>query len=71
MNKKQKSKALEALQVFIKNPKHKSLNNHKLSGKWSKYRSINITSDLRAIYVPINKTLVRFIDIGSHSKLYS
>ena len=46
-----------------------SLNNHKLSGKYADYRSINVTGDIRIAYkrVPDGFYLVA---IGTHSELY-
>lgn len=71
LNKRQKTEAIENIEIFLKDPHNQILNNHKLSGKWSDYRSINVTGDLGAIYLIVNDGLVRFIDIGSHSQLYS
>lgn len=60
------------LGIFIKNKNDIILNNHCLSGKLKKYRSINITGDWRAIFREIKKeNVVYFIAIGSHSKLYN
>ncbi len=36
--------------LFLNNPFELILNNHKLNGKYKKYRSINITGDLRVLY---------------------
>jgi len=47
-----------------------SLNNHKLSGEFSAYRSINITGDYRAIYKKIDPEAIYWIAIGTHSQLY-
>jgi mRNA-degrading endonuclease YafQ of YafQ-DinJ toxin-antitoxin module len=38
------------LELFLKEPFHPQLNNHPLTGKYSNYRSINITGDGRAIF---------------------
>jgi mRNA-degrading endonuclease YafQ of YafQ-DinJ toxin-antitoxin module len=45
------------------------LNNHKLSGKYAEYRSINVTGDIRVAYkrVPDGFYLAA---IGTHSELY-
>lgn len=67
--KKIKGKVIKHFEVFVVDPMNQVLNNHKLHGKWSKYRSINVTSDIRAIYY-LENGVARFIDIGSHSKLY-
>lgn len=58
------------IKLFVVDQNNPILNNHRLHGKWSKYRSINITGDIRIIYVQ-EDNIVRFIDIGSHSELYS
>lgn len=46
------------------------LNNHELSGRLKGFRSINITSDLRAIYMVIGDEIYLYEMIGSHSQLY-
>jgi len=56
--------------LFFENPHHPALHNHKLKGKWSGYRSINITGDIRAIYKPVDETMVHFVAVGTHSELY-
>ena len=65
--------------AFLKNPNnypkvlHKydiKLNNHPLKGKWSGYRSINISGDLRALYKEMGEDKVIFTNIGSHNQLY-
>ena len=45
------------------------LNNHRLTGRWSGYRSINITGDIRAIFKK-NEDEATFVAIDSHSNLY-
>ena len=69
--KKLKTKAIDQLALFVVDPMDARLNNHALSGKWSDYRSINITGDIRAIYTPLEEGIARFVDIGSHAQLYS
>ena len=68
--KKVKSKAIEQLTIFAVDHMDARLNNHSLTGKWSDHRSINITGNVRAIYTEANENIVRFVDIGSHPKLY-
>lgn len=70
LSKKTKKQAIDQFEKFITDPMETGLNNHKLHGKWSKYRSININGNIRAIYVQ-DGNIARFIDIGSHSELYS
>lgn len=57
------------LKLFRQNPFNPTLNNHSLKGKYSGYRSINITGDLRAIYKRIGENII-FVTIDSHSNLY-
>ncbi len=59
----------ERLIIFMNNPFSPELNNHSLSGKYSKCRSINITGDIRAVY-EVKDDRVRFLDIDNHNNLY-
>jgi len=59
----------ERLLIWSTNPLDPLLRNHSLKGKYSKYRSINITGDYRALYVQTGKELI-FDAIGTHSQLY-
>ena len=70
LSKSVKEKAIARLQIFIQDPFETVLNNHPLNGKFSACRSINITADIRAVYKTIEKDLVYFVAIGSHSELY-
>lgn len=65
-----KKKAIATLEKFIVNPQNPTLRNHGLSGKWKGHFSINVTGDTRAVYFVIEKDIVRFVAIGSHSELY-
>ena len=63
----------EAIAVFVQNPLHPQLHNHKLRNEWEGYRSINITADYRAIYEEVNvdeESLAYFVTIGTHEELY-
>ncbi len=59
----------ERLMTFEGNPFARELNNHALHGKYAECRSINITGDLRALYV-VRKEGLRFILLDTHSNLY-
>lgn len=64
---------LKRREMFLQNPFHSQLNNHKLTGQFSDYRSINITGDWRAIYweyVIDGEKVVLFEVLGTHSQLY-
>ncbi len=63
----------EKVVLFAKNPNDLELNNHLLKKPYSGLRSINITSDWRAIYQEksTNGEIVAFfILIGTHQQLY-
>lgn len=59
----------ERIELFTKNPLHRSLRNHALKGKWKEYRSINITGDVRALYLQKEDEAI-FDAVGTHSQLY-
>lgn len=61
----------QKLVLFIENKFHPQLNNHALTGKFSKFRSINITGDWRAIFIEYdNRETIFFEILGTHSELY-
>lgn len=62
------------LNLFIQDQFYPLLNNHSLIGKFSGFRSINITGDWRGIYKEeigedLEKIMI-FIALGTHSELY-
>lgn len=61
----------ERRDVFTLNPFDPILQNHALQGKYQGYRSISITGDYRAVYKLIDKDTIIFVDLGTHSELYS
>ena len=62
---------LEMRVVILANTEfHPLLNNHKLHGEYSDYRSINISGNIRLVYKKINKETVYLMAIGTHSELY-
>jgi addiction module RelE/StbE family toxin len=65
-----KKKVLVVLQKFVDDPLNPSLRNHPLSGKWNNHFSINVTGDVRAVYLYIKNDVVHFVAVGSHSELY-
>lgn len=69
-----KSSFRNRLKLYLKDPFHPLLNNHKLTGKFSGSRSINITGDWRAIFAEyIHKNgekVVIFEVLGTHNQLY-
>lgn len=61
------------LRIFVKQPTFPQLRNHALRKGWLGYRSIDITSDWRAIYKEIKigeETIAYFVSIGTHKELY-
>ena len=62
----------QKIKIFINDKSNIILNNHKLIGNLKGYRSINITSDWRAIFQEFDKEkIVYFVMIGTHSNLYN
>ena len=57
------------LQVFNQNPLHPTLRNHALKGKYKEYRSIDVTGDVRALYLQREDEAI-FDTVGTHSRLY-
>lgn len=58
------------LRLFVKDPFHLLLRNHRLSGDREGQRSINVTGDWRAVYEMKNSHTVVFLEIGTHDSLY-
>lgn len=58
------------IKTFAADPSHTQLRDHALHGRYQGYRSINISGDVRALYVQKGTTIVIFAFIGSHSQLY-
>jgi len=54
----------------LKNHSHLLLRVHPLKGKYAGYWSMNISGDLRAIYLIRKENIIIFALIGSHSNLY-
>jgi len=60
----------ERLGLFEEDSLNPILRNHSLHGPYVKYRSIDITGDLRALYENVDGNIVCFIDIDTHNNLY-
>ena len=59
--------------LFSQNPSNPLLHSHPLRDRWKGYRSINITSDWRAIYtkkVEGDEIVAYFVILGTHKDLY-
>ncbi len=70
LTKKQKEQFTLRLIEFLQDEYKPALNNHGLRGGFEGYRSINVTGDIRAIFIAHSEDHVEFVDIGSHSQLY-
>ncbi|MBU1160623.1 MAG: type II toxin-antitoxin system mRNA interferase toxin, RelE/StbE family [Patescibacteria group bacterium] len=70
LNKKEQKKVQNRLSKFAQDPFAPLLNNHPLRGRYTDYRSINITGDLRAIYKFNGKDQCIFVAVDTHSNLY-
>jgi mRNA interferase YafQ len=66
---KLRQKLQESLHKFTENPLHPDLRNHQLKGKYKEYRSIDVTGDIRALYLQRENEAV-FDALGTHSQLY-
>jgi len=65
--------AKERLILFSKNPNNPQLDNHPLRRGYLGYRSIDITSDYRAIYKEVqvgDEVIAYFVALGTHNELY-
>lgn len=61
----------ERVLLFLKDPVHPLLKNHKLTGKKIGYWSFSITGNIRAIYkISEDGNIVHFFDIGTHNQVY-
>ena len=63
----------ETLELFWENPNHKQLRRHFLKGKFSRYQSIDVTDDYRAIFREEKTKItitIKFHLIGTHKDLY-
>ncbi len=70
LSKKVQEKFKERKNLFIENKFHPLLNNHSVEPTYPKWRSINITSDYRALFEIEGKDTFVFMKIGTHSELY-
>jgi addiction module RelE/StbE family toxin len=70
LNDKTQTKIEKCLSILVNYEFNPSLNNHRLHGEYSKYRSINITGDIRLVYQKIDENTYFLVDVGTHSQLY-
>ena len=67
---KVKTKMVERITIFSKDPLDYTLRNHALSTPYKGGYSIDITGDYRAIYFLVDDRTAMFTHIGTHSQLY-
>lgn len=67
---KHQEKFWKRLELFLENPNHPLLRYHELSGALLSHYSINITGDIRAIFIFLDQNTVEFVHIGTHAQLY-
>lgn len=60
----------DRLDLFLNDQYHFLLRNHRLFGFYNGKRSINVTSDWRALYSVDDKGDVYFSHLGRHADLY-
>jgi addiction module RelE/StbE family toxin len=70
LKKREQVRVKARLVLFLQDEFNPVLNNHPLRGKYTGYRSINITGDLRALYKRIGTNECVFAVVDSHSSLY-
>lgn len=58
------------IKLFEEDSNEPLLNLHHLKGKMSRYYSINVTGDVRALYEIVGEDIYVYEMIGSHSQLY-
>jgi len=71
LTQKQKNQAYDRLELFQVDPTNVMLRNHKLTGEYQGFSSINITGDFRALYREESEDTVRFFFVRNHNQLYS
>ncbi len=69
LNPKLRIQLVQRITLFNNNPFDSKLRDHQLRGRYKQYRSIDITGDLRALYL-LNGDEVVFDIVGTHSQLY-
>lgn len=70
LNDKLKCQFKSRLVCFQTHPLDPLLRNHALKGKYSGYRSIDISGDVRALFTVKGDLVIIFAFIGTHSQLY-
>ncbi len=61
---------LTRIKWFCQNPNDTRLDNHPLTKRMTEKWAFSITDDVRIVYEWLGKTIVRFLAIGGHKKVY-
>ncbi len=64
-------KLKKRIEIFINDHTNSVLNIHGLRGTYAGKHSFNVNADYRVIFEYDDEGVALFIDIGTHSKLYS
>lgn len=64
------SRIQKQLLLFARDPKHRSLHTHKLSGKLNNQWSFSVTNNIRVIYIRRREDLLYIINLGTHDQVY-
>ena len=70
LSKKQQTKTLETIQLFLKAPSHPSLRLHQLKGDYYPQYSLSAGGDLRIHLLISGEDTVVLMTVGTHSQLY-
>lgn len=70
LTEKQKQEFYKRLKILLESPRTPSLRYHSLKGKYTWFKSINISGDIRAVLKEQWDTLIIFYMIDTHSELY-
>ena len=65
-----KIKVIERTRLLSRDEFNPLLNNHKLKGEYDGCRSVNVSGDIRIIYMKEGLQVVLLLQVGTHSQLY-
>ena len=68
-NKKLDVQFKKRFELFIEDPTHPFLKDHRLVGKKREYRAFCVTGDIRVVYKKEDGTIFLY-DIGTHNQVY-
>ena len=69
LDSKQRAKLISRIDLFSDNPVSPLLRDHAFKGKYKNYRSIDVSGDMRALYL-LSENEAIFDIVGTHSQLY-